>query len=177
MVHDVLPNYRRRLCFTLWCGARRAAVSNQVDHHTLKEMELNPSLAAGAAIAEAWRRRQGHSVAYDGALPRVMRPLFLPEMRMCLVRMVHADDELRAVEQSHEGGVREDMVRGIRAQHDAIRRINPAWALDLLRQLPAANVTGSIASEQSAATAAAERGVVRPAELRDLAHRLGPWWI
>ena len=136
MVHDVLPNYKKRFCFTLWCGVKGAASSQQIDHETLSRMELEPSLASAAAIAEAWRRREQRPLVYDETLPRVMRSLFLPEMRMCLVRMV-----------------------------------NPAWALDLLRQLSAVEATNG----EGYATAA--RGVVRPAELCDLALRLGPWWI
>ena len=86
--------------------------------------------------------------------------------------MVHGDQELRAVTQSHhESAGREDMLYGIRAHHEAVSKVNPAWALDLLRQLSAVEATNG----EGYATAA--RGVVRPAELCDLALRLGPWWI
>lgn len=88
-------------------------------------------------------------------------------MRMCLVRMVHGDDELRAVEQSHQGHERDAMLEGIRAQHEAIQQSNPAWALELLRQVLAAEDDG----------AATVNTTVGPGELRHLAHRLGPWWI
>lgn len=104
MVHDVLPNYKKRFCFTLWCGVRGGTVSRQVDHVTLKRMEICPSLVDATMLAEEWRRRESHALVYDETLPAVMRPLFLPEMRMCLVRMVHGDDEIRAVAQSHEVG-------------------------------------------------------------------------
>ena len=67
MVHDVLPNYKKRFCFTLWCGVKGAASSHQIDHETLSRMELDPSLASAAAIAEAWRRREQRPLVYDDA--------------------------------------------------------------------------------------------------------------
>ena len=81
MVHDVLPNYRKRFCFTLWCGAKGGGFSKQIDHDSLKQMELSTSLAEAAAVAEAWRRRECHPLVYDAALPPVVRPLFLSYSR------------------------------------------------------------------------------------------------
>ena len=235
MVHDVLPCFRKRFCFTLWCGVRGGATSRQIDHETLRRLELATSLSDSAAIAESWRARQGHKLAYDRQLPPVMRPLFLAEMRMCVVRVVHGEEELRGTALSHEvwafssclspaahalvawlprpctllarfflrplalpadpgllalaglsrltrslgsclgcplpqGETKEVMIDGIQRHHAKIRHDNPAWVLELMRQLPAASVEGARA-------AGAAEDVISLNELRDLAHLSGPWWI
>lgn len=92
-----LPNFKKRFCFTLWCSADGAGASRPIDHATLRRMEVLPSMAEAGAVAERWRRRRGKSIPYGPALPRCLRPLLLPEMRMCLVRVVHADDEVRLI--------------------------------------------------------------------------------
>ena len=97
-----------------------------------------------------------------------MRAIFLAEMRMVLVRIVFARDEIAQVGQSHTGRKREEMLAGITAMHERIRAHNPRWLLELLSQLPAA------AEEQMAVER--EGGRVRLSELREMAHRAGPWW-
>ena len=43
MVHDVLPNFKRRYCFTLWCSnAGRASCAHTIDHATLRRMQVLP---------------------------------------------------------------------------------------------------------------------------------------
>ena len=122
---------------------------------------------------------------------------------MCLVRVVHAADELAQVEHSHEGKDAEEMLvsprdletttivptarpsanhrrpvcgkDGLHEHHERIQRANPAWLLDLLRQLPGA------AAEDARAAGQPQTGdggaPVRLAELKACVHRLGPWWI
>ena len=99
-----------------------------------------------------------------------MRPIFLPEMRMMLVRIVHAADELQQVRQSHADGVADEMVKGISSMHATIRMHNPVWLLDLLRQIPVAVPEPECHPERHNAR-------VRLAELRAVAHRLMQWWI
>ena len=198
MVHDVLPNYKKRFCFTLWCaqkyvnGGSGPVASAQIDHETLHKAELSPSLADGAHICAAWRRKKKHFIAYseatkplalisgppaargllsmpDWPLPPALRALFLPEMRMMLVRIVHREDELAQVRQSHAGTSRADeMLSGIARYHDLILAENPKWLLDLLHMLPAAHGDGLVGGAETP---------VRPAELRAAIHRLTPWWI
>ena len=216
MVHDVLPNHKKRFCFTLWCSQKTSTLSgsgggasNQIDHATLQKAELSVRLAQGAQICEGWRRREKHFIAYGAAanlkagarkalplassgaeaptlttalsvaqppppLPPVLRPLFLPEMRMMLVRIVHKADEIAQVAQSHAGTDKaREMVAGITQHHATIEQQNPKWLLDLLRMLPEATGDGEVseADEQD------DRVHVRLAELRAHMHRLAPWWI
>jgi hypothetical protein len=238
MVHDVLPNHKKRFCFTLWCsmktvrggsdgpGGIAMEASKQVDHETLHKAELSVDLSDGAAICERWRRSEKHFIAYDEAvaakrssalistrsagpaaaapgtttalvasapaaaaaaaaataaaaprtLPRTMRALFLPEMRMMLVRIVHRADEIAQVAQSHGGTDKaESMVSGISQFHASLLASNPQWLLDLLEQLTEAPAAGERTAQESGAADDAE--VVRPAELRGAIHRLAPWWI
>ena len=71
MVHDVLPAHRRRYCFTLWCSVRHTPRPRAVDHATLQRMEVRPSVAEAAAVAERWRVAAGHPVVFA-------RPCALP---------------------------------------------------------------------------------------------------
>ena len=208
MVHDVLPNFKKRYCFTLWCSKKTVysgaldtpvqLASNQVDHATLQKAELEPRLAVGARICEDWRREQGHFVPYDRdrsvkgdaqsplpslpslpplpPLPPSLHSLFLPEMRLLLVRIVHRADEIASIAQSHKGtDTGKRMVEGISHFHEMILRSNPKWVIDLLEQLPVAHAGGERAREES--EAAKDDDVVLPAELRGAIHRLAPWWI
>ena len=143
--------------------------SNQIDHASLKEIELATDLSVGASHAAAWRERAGLPLPYDPrTLPSYLRPIFLAEMRMVLVRVVHAADELAQVERGHSGPNKEDMLVGISHMHASIRRSNPEWLLDLLRQLPEASPADVDGGEGRS---------VRLGELRTMAHRAGPWWI
>ena len=63
MVHDVLPNYKKRFCFTLWCSQKGIAFSNQIDHESLKAVELQPRVSGGADEAERWRRHSPAAAA------------------------------------------------------------------------------------------------------------------
>ena len=169
MVHDVLPNYKKRFCFTLWCNQKGLGFSRQIDHHTLKELEVDVNMFTAAARAEGWRRGERVPLAYDQRLPRPLRHLFLPEMRCWLVRTAHMADELAQVSQSHVESHVDQMVQGISAHHDMIRTSNPKWALDLVEQIPAAAECGSRPD--------AGLDIVQLPELRDLIHRSCPWWI
>lgn len=175
MVHDVLPNYKKRFCFTLWCNQKGNAFSNKIDHDLVRDMEVSHSLLDASAIPEAWRRAERIPLAYEPArLPAAIRHLFLPEMRTWLVRAAHMADELRQVAHSHVDGEGKDaMVRGISGHHDAIRAANPDWALDMLHQLPAARgVAGPAGSGGGEGSDA-----VGMAELRALVHDSNPWWL
>ena len=173
MVHDVLPNYRKRYCFTLWCSQRGIAESRQIDHHSLQKVELSTSLSEGVSHAEAWRQRSKFALPYKPAALTCthMRAIFLSEMRMALVRIVHASDEIKQIAQSHAGTAHnlEEMLEGISAMHTRIRMDNPRWLLDLLRQLPEA--------VEDAGCSGISNDVVRLGELRELAHRGSPWWV
>jgi hypothetical protein len=71
MVHDVLPNWKKRFCFTLWCSKKDPnQASRQIDHESVTNIELSMALSDGAAIAEAWRKRHGHPIVYGATLPR-----------------------------------------------------------------------------------------------------------
>lgn len=86
---------------------------------------------------------------------------------MMLVRIVHADEELKQVEQSHVAGPQADaMLEGISAMHRSIRAENPAWLLELMRAMPLAPERPRDGGER-----------VRLDELREWAHAGSPWWI
>ena len=128
--------------------------------------------------SERWRKSARYKLPYDATIPPSIRPIFLPEMRMMLVRIVWAEAELQSTAQSHSGDVRDAMLAGIRGMHQSIRSQNPAWLLELLEQLPEAaerpeEWARGIARDHGEAAA----GAVRLSELRALAHRAGPWWI
>jgi hypothetical protein len=189
MVHDVLPNWKKRFCFTLWCSKKDPnQASRQIDHESVTNIELSMALSDGAAIAEAWRKRHGHPIVYGATLPRALRPLFLPEQRMMLVRVVHASDEIAQISQSHNEEHAGSMVNGLIAHHARVRAANPAWLLDMLRQLcqvPEADeeVPGE-GVEQGGGTAptgtdghGVGEGRVSLSELKACMLRLGPWWI
>ena len=173
MVHDVLPSHRKRFCFTLWCTRKAYAQTRQVDHATMSTMEMQPDLGEAARLGGEWRRKHGHAV-YGGGLPAPLRPLFSPEMRMSLVRCTHRDDELSQIAISHPAGAELDaMIEGCAAHHARVRESNPAWALELFGQLPLA----AAASCESRGAGTGDAAALRLGELRELAHRLGPWWI
>ena len=183
LVHDVLPNWKRRYCFTLWCSKQWTTgeqgpgdvCSARVDHATLNAMEVLPSISEAAAVAEKWRRRAGHPLAYGPAFPPCVRALFLPEMRMCLVRVVHGDDELQQITQSHaQGTERDEVLQGILTHHEMVRASNARWILNLMQQLPAAPRTP--AEEQPGGDQAGGT-VLRLAELRTLVDVQCPWWM
>ena len=134
---------------------------------------LHQGAAASAAAAAA---AAATAAAAPRTLPRTMRALFLPEMRMMLVRIVHRADEIAQVAQSHGGTDKaESMVSGISQFHASLLASNPQWLLDLLEQLTEAPAAGERTAQESGAADDAE--VVRPAELRGAIHRLAPWWI
>ena len=171
MVHDVLPNFRKRFCVTLWCSHGGEASARLVDHATLNRIEVRPSVIDAAAVAERWRRAHCQRIAFAPSLPRCVRPLFLPEMRMGLVRVTHADDELTQLQRSHApGATLESMLEAIAVHHEMVRASSPRWLLELLHQLPAA-------TKRTASDASLRGGsVMRLAELQTLVHCVCPWW-
>ena len=80
---------------------------------------------------------------------------------------------------SSQGVERERMLEGITNQHAAIRAVNPRWILDLLRQVPSAvdNSSANLGNGNNSNEVSDDNSIIRPAELRVLAHRHGPWWI
>ena len=142
-------------------------------------------MVSAAAISEAWRRDAGIPLAFRTGLPKPLRHLFLPEMRTWLVRAAHMADELKQVAHSHVDGAGKDtMVAGISGHHQCIRDVNPAWALDMLHQIPASAAGDGPRAEVmalaggGAAAAEAEGGdAVGMAELRRLVHASNPWWL
>ena len=60
---------------------------------------------ASGGGAEAWRQRSKFALPYKPAALTCthMRAIFLSEMRMALVRIVHASDEIKQIAQSHAG--------------------------------------------------------------------------
>ncbi|CAJ1345420.1 unnamed protein product [Effrenium voratum] len=102
MVHEVLPNFRKRYCFTLWCaGAPVNSPTEDVDSMT--------TFAAAAAACEAGAALPN---AAASAVPLPLRCLFLPELRPLLV-YVFRDCELQSAVRSHVGPEREQMLEGI----------------------------------------------------------------
>ena len=172
MVHEVLPSWARRYCFTLWCHAGGAQCSAQADHATHDAICALPCLADAAVLAEAWRRRVGLQLPYDAdAMPRELRPLFLAETRAAIVRCAYAADEYRACTRSHAPGEETDkMLRGIAAHHTALHECNARWLLELIWQLP------ELESRDAPATGLVDAAVRLP-ELRRLAQTSAPWWV
>ncbi|KAL1496757.1 hypothetical protein AB1Y20_014347 [Prymnesium parvum] len=192
MVHDVMPNFKKRFCFTLWCNAKGLAASQQIDHDTLQRMTLTCDVEAAAAIAAEWRERSGVPLPYTPSLPPPLRAFFLPEMRGWLVRYFARHAEIEAVSRSHSGAAREEMVEGISAHHQTIHDVNPRWLTDLVEQLPGApplpSADAPAADEQVAGGAngseAPHKGslaegdeVVTLSDLQLLIHERCEWWI
>ena len=193
MVHDVLPSWHKRCCFTLWCHAVDLTASpTAVDHGTLDAITVAPDMCAAAALAEGWRTRMRMPLPYDDArMPPALRALFLPELRPWLVRAMHMEEELAQTLVSHdEGAARDAMAEGIGALHAAIREANPPWLLALVRALTEArelcDAEARRADAEADAAIARRGGEAAPpleppvplslAELKRLVHRHSPWW-
>ncbi|CAJ1449692.1 unnamed protein product [Effrenium voratum] len=154
MVHEVLPNFRKRYCFTLWCaGAPVNSPTEDVDSMT--------TFAAAAAACEAGAALPN---AAASAVPLPLRCLFLPELRPLLVRYVFRDCELQSAVRSHVGPEREQMLEGIHWYHQQMRDNNPDWFRSMLELLPAA------------AADAAEEIPVGPKQLAWLMAQHCHWW-
>ena len=184
LVHDVAPNFRRRHCFTLWCSVRDAPSESAIDHAIVRRMEVLPALDEAAEIAEAWRRTRGLHVGFSSSLPRALRALFLPELRMILVRVTNADAEIAMIKQSHADDAElQATLDDIAFHHECVRASNPRWLLELLNALPALPPESPAAADAlpqllaGSATAGSGAGeVLRLPELRTRADMACPWW-
>ncbi len=165
------PNGRMQVDPATLCAERRCALHASAHHSALAHcVQVRPSLLDAAAVAERWRRAHGHPIAYAPSLPCALRPLFLPEMRMGLVRVTHADDEITQLRSSHAPGLKLDsMLEAIAIHHEMVRASNPRWLLELVQQLSGPAASG-------AQSRSAGGSVLRLAELRAVAHRNCPWW-
>ena len=191
LVHEVLPNWKKRFCFTLWCHAEAHTASRQVDHASLDAITLEPCLELAGAIGEAWRRRNCIELPYTPAMPPLLRPFFLSEMRGWLVRTAARAEELDAVARSHEGTERDEMLAGISAHHESVRLDNPLWISELIAQLPSTRPSGggggvtsgtrvvTEAEAEAGASLVRDEGgpTVELPELQALVHLSCPWWL
>ena len=185
MVHDVLPNYAKRYCFTLWCYA--ASASSKAGHGVHEAMLLEPHAAKTVKLAERWRAAQGHRLPYaSSGVPAPLRSLFLPELRPWLVQTAYKMEQLSLIlHRSEEGPARDRMEKAIRAHHQNLERHNSPWFLDLLEQIPGrtaakglrpAAVKGGVASEESSVLVGDGDMAIRLPELQGILHRLACWW-
>lgn len=113
MVHEVLPNFHKRYCFTLWCATSMTSSAASRSLGT-----LSPQLES---------------------VPSPLRSLFFSEVRPLLVRYVFRDCELQSACRSHDAGPQKDlMLQGISQYHQKMKELNPAWFRLLLELLPSA---------------------------------------
>jgi len=169
MVHEVLPNHKQRLCFTLWCSGREG--SRPVGDF---DLACEPDLTKVAALSNDKRRSHDLSVPYDEWLPLPLCSLFLPEMRPLLVRFIWRSYELAAIQNSHSGTQRDEMLSGISAHHAATEQLSPKWFLDILESLPAAAASERI--EESAEGEGPRDEKVHAPELAALIRSHTSWW-
>ena len=136
-------------------------------------------MEVAAAMAEQWRRRTAKALPYDERrMPTALRAFFLPEMRPWLVRVLHKEDELRQICESHaEGAERDAMADGIAGHHRAVAEANPSWLLALVRQVAEASDEPPLAAVDRLQ---GQHGQEVPAmllgEFRQLVHKATPWW-
>jgi hypothetical protein len=187
MVHDVLPNYARRYCFTLWCYAGRGEASSKAGHGDHEAMLLEPAIAKTVQLAERWRASQGRPLPYPASagVPAHIRSLFLPELRPWIVQTVYRQEQLRLILHSYAPGERRDrMEKAMSMHHQRLEKHNPPWFLELLQQLPELNEAKGLrpvvatASDACSPLVGAGDGdpAVRLTELQILLHRLACWW-
>mmetsp|Transcript_100344 Transcript_100344/g.323852 ORF Transcript_100344/g.323852 Transcript_100344/m.323852 type:complete len:520 (+) Transcript_100344:39-1598(+) len=170
MVHEVLPNFRRRFCFTLWCAAGEEASGG----NSFLDMELDSvtGLEQAVATSEAARRAMGNLGPHAGATPWPLRALFLPELRPLIVRYVWRACELEAAQRSHhDGPQKRAMLEGIGHYHREMDEFNPRWLRDLLESLPKA-----LEAAPSPGTATGREPRVGPRELAELVQECCVWW-
>eukprot|EP00913_Durusdinium_trenchii_P003095 g2860.t1 len=100
LVHEVLPNYHKRYCFTLWCAVNGSPESTHSSGAFLEDLESMTDFHRACAACEAWRDWSGHP-SRAARVPRPLRCLFMAELRPLLVRYVFR-------ESSADGGMRLD---------------------------------------------------------------------
>ncbi|CAE7489390.1 egl-9 [Symbiodinium natans] len=136
MVHEVLPNFRKRYCFTLWCAN---SLTSSAARSTFLDVESMTDFEAASRACMAFRRSSGTLSPQLESVPSPLRSLFLPEVRPLLVRYVFRDCELQSASRSHNEGPQKDfMLQGISRYHQQMKDLNPAWFRLLLELLPSA---------------------------------------
>lgn len=187
LVHEVLPNYRRRYCFTLWCAARETARGRAGTAAPLPDIETQTDIELAVRLSEEARQNSGEEIPQHlRVVPRLLRAFFLPEVRPLLVRYAFRHNEMQAAIASHEDGQQKDaMLAGIAEYHRRLAQ-NPHWLLDLLEAMPRVVATSRAealqqsdreeASISAAAGDAALDACVWPLELAELVKQHCPWW-
>lgn len=163
VVHDVLPNFRPRYCFTLWVSGEESAVRSLAAADVSGEVGLEKA----AAMVEEHRAATGAPLTEELLrLPLPIRALLLPDVRPVIVRYVWRHCELEAVLRSHaDGQQKHEMLEGIAECHRGMEEMNPRWLLDLIAALPGKEAC----SEQEA-----DRIVT--SELAMVLRQIAPWW-
>ncbi|CAE7822883.1 egl-9 [Symbiodinium microadriaticum] len=165
MVHEVLPNFHKRYCFTLWCAT---SMTSSAASSTFLNVETMTDFEAASSACINFRRSLGTLSPQLESVPSPLRSLFFSEVRPLLVRYVFRDCELQSACRSHDAGPQKDlMLQGISQYHQKMKELNPAWFRLLLELLPSA------ATEP---VRAHDRGRVGPSELARLVTQHCPWW-
>ncbi|CAL1142121.1 unnamed protein product, partial [Cladocopium goreaui] len=161
LVHEVLPNFRKRYCFTLWCAVEQSSTSS----HFMEDLESMTCFNQACSVCEKATHLEKTPRSKLLQVPRPLRCLLLPEVRPLLVRYVFRDCELQSACRSHdEGPQKQEMLEGIGRYHQQMRDENPQWFRQLLEQLPGAEV----------GTARAAR--LGSYELKEVMRSCCPWW-
>eukprot|EP00434_Breviolum_minutum_P032408 symbB.v1.2.028660.t2/scaffold3059.1/size64457/3 len=126
LVHEVLPNFRRRYCFTLWCAVN--LTQSTTSSNFMEDLESMTDFNQACMACEkmnSYRAKTSRKDMLQG-IPRPLRCLFLPELRPLLVRYVFRDCELQSASRSHdEGPQKQEMMEGIARYHQQMRDENP----------------------------------------------------
>ncbi|CAE6923639.1 egl-9 [Symbiodinium sp. CCMP2592] len=154
MVHEVLPNFHMRYCFTLWCAT---SMTSTAASSTFLNVETMTDFEAASSACIAFRRSAGTLAPQLESVPSPLRSLFFSEVRPLLVRYVFRDCELQSACRSHDAGPQKDlMLQGISQYHQKMKELNPAWFRLLLELLPSAATEPARTGEllEAAATSA-----------------------